>query len=343
MRGGEEYLYYVERGNGYVFGAIPQSHSLQRVTDTLFPKVYEAQFARDGSVIERSLDSRGRITTFLGTISSSSTPVLTSIHGTATSSTIDTLRTQITKDSRPRTTTTSSILSGVYLEPGVTRISMSPLTRTLFLLVPNQSGGVDGYSQDWNGTKRTKIFSSLIRSWEPRVLEDGRIIMSERAADGIAGYSYVVGKSGSLSPLVRDTPGLLVVPKSASSALIYSSSSGESVTLYAQATSTPIALALQTIADKCVWLSGQTLIAYCAVPRTAPPASFLDNWYRGVVHTSDDWWRIDLSSDTLERVPSGGSNGESFDVVHPTIDSTGNYIAFINAVDQSLWTLHVAQ
>ena len=32
-----------------------------------------------------------------------------------------------------------------------------------------------------------------------------------------------------------------------------------------------------------------------AVPNGTVPQDFLDNWYKGTVDTSDDWWEIDLS------------------------------------------------
>ncbi len=340
----QEYLYYVERANGYVFESFPPTQVIKRLTDTLLPKIYEAYIAHEGSVVLRSIDDRGRITTFLGTISASSSPILTNLTGTASASNSNTIRARIAQNtaSNIQGQNVPNILTGVYIEPNIQSLALNPTSRSFFYLIPNTQGGVNGFIQEWNGTKRKQIFSSSIRSWNSVVLEDGRIVLTESPADGIAGYAYVLGKTGVLTPLVRNIQGLEVAQKSTSQTLLYSESSVDTVTLFSRATSTPRQLPLATVAEKCVWLPGNSLIAYCAVPRQQLSTSFLDNWFRGVVHTSDDWWKIDLSSDTVERV-SMGTNQSALDVVHPTIDSSGTYIAFINAVDQSLWVLRVAQ
>ena len=92
-----------------------------------------------------------------------------------------------------------------------------------------------------------------------------------------------------------------------------------------------------------MWLPGNSEIVYCAVPNGPIPPNFLTNWYRGSVHLTDDWWKIDLSTGTTQRIYSPSADNFSLDVENPTIDQSGNYIAFINATDQSLWVLRVAQ
>jgi hypothetical protein len=195
----------------------------------------------------------------------------------------------------------------------------------------------------WNSSKRTTLFSSSIAGWRPLLLSDGTMLLAESPADDIPGYLYSLTANGGLVPRVRGIRGLTVLPDPSSSLILYGSSSGGTLTLFAQSTSTPQEINLATVADKCVWLPGKSTIVYCAVPTSQTPPQFLNNWYRGVIHTSDDWWKIDISNGTQQRIYSPSVDGVSLDVANPTIDATGNYIAFTNATDQSLWVVHVAQ
>ncbi len=331
----DEYLYYVERGNGYVFEAHPSNETVARLTDTLLPKIYEAQFADDGSVIERSIDQSGEVTTFLGVISTStdaSSSVASTNAGRATAQT-----------DAGSTSGMPGSLIGTYLPPGIQAIALDRVSREIFYLEADPRGGVDGITEAWNGSKKSQVFSSIVGSWRPSILDDGTIVLLESPADGMPGYAYTLGASGALKPLVRDVPGLTVLPKASSSFVLYGSSSESGLALFADATGTPELLSVATVADKCVWLPGNSEIAYCAVPNGTVPRDFLDNWYRGTANTSDDWWEIDLSLGTAQRIYSPSVDNVSLDVEDPTIDASGNYIAFINASDQSLWVLRVAQ
>jgi hypothetical protein len=317
-----EYLYYVERGNGYVFAAHPSDDISTRLTNTLMPKTYQALFAYDGSVIERSIDQSGNVTTFLGVIATSSR---------SASSTVSSVNTG------PAT------LTGLYLPNGIRTIALNRTSKALFYLTSDTKGGVNGTSVGWDGTKQKQIFYSVISSWHPNILDDGTIVLLESPADGIAGYAYTLSPTGTLTPLVRNVAGLTVLPKKSSPLLLYGSSNGTTLSLYGVASSTPRSLSLATIADKCVWLPGSSEIVYCAVPNSPTPKNFLGSWYQGAVHTSDDWWQIDLSTGSTQKIYSPSINNVSLDVENPMIDPSGNYIAFINATNQSLWVLRVAQ
>jgi len=149
-------------------------------------------------------------------------------------------------------------------------------------------------------------------------------------------------KNGAFVPLLRAIPGLTLLPHPSSRALLYGASGG-TLTLFARtsATSTSGSLPIRTTADKCVWDPKQQFIAYCAVPQSLPAPSFLDRWYRGEVHTADAWWRVDAGAASAELLFSPGN--AVLDVERPVIDNSGNYIAFVNAVDKSLWLLRIEE
>jgi len=312
-------LEYVERANGYVFAADPSQRSITRLTDTLMPKIYEALVAADGSVIERSLDDSGSITTFMATLGATTTA---------------------------STSTTPKILTGSYIAKNIQRIVIHPTNRSVFYTIPNGAGGVDGITAQWDGTKQKKLFSSTIAHWTPLWLADGQLLMTENPTDNLSGYSYTIANDGLMGLFIGRVSGLTVLPHTSTKEYLYGSSSNGRLTLLVQsaASSTPMTLSIQTIADKCVWLKSKTSIAYCAVPTTPPSGDFLNAWYRGAVHTSDIWWKVDVSSgETTQIYAPEKSNNVQVDVKHPIIDESGNYIAFINATDDSLWMLKIPQ
>jgi len=314
-------LYFVERSSGYVFDAQTRSRSVTRLTDTLRPKIYQASITLDGSVLERSVDDTGSLITFTGAVGSTTQA---DVSDSASSSASD--------------------LIGSDLPTGITAIAADPAYDTLYYAIPGSSG-VTLVSTNWTGEKEKQLFSSAIEGWQLFAPGDGTLVFQQDALDGVEGYAYQLQKSGSLS-LIAEAPGLTVLPHASSTALIFGSSSSGSLSLFVQssAKASPERVSIGTVADKCAWAPGASLIAYCGAPQTIPSQQFLDDWYKGLVHTADKFYEIDASagSTTLIYDPSGDTNAQ-LDVEDPSVDPSGQYIAFINAKDQSLWVLQIAQ
>src|SRR3990167_8783253 len=307
-------LRFVERSTGYVLEVEPKTGVVARLTNTLIPRVYEAEVARDGRVIERFLDGNsGAVATILGSI-----PAASSTAG-------DMLR----------------ALTQQRLPDGIRSIAFSPDGKELLYIAPGETGGAAGVRVNADGAKPQKIFSSSIPGWRVDWLRDGRIILVQNASDGVPGYAYELGKGGSLSPLVPPAPGLTLLARPLSSALIFGASSGSSLTLSARLDkkSSVSELPLRTIADKCVWSPSEQFVVFCAVPQRPTPANFLDLRHRGEAHTADAWWRVDMSAGSTKLLYAPGDI--MLDVENPAIDDAGAYIAFMNAADKSLWLLRI--
>lgn len=302
---------FVDRATGYVFSADPVSGATIRLTDTLMPKIYDAEFAGGQYVVERSLDSAGNITTFAGVISN------------ATSSGI------------------VGTLEGTFLPPNVRALSADAASQRLFF-VSESTSGTSGIVSSADGTGQKQLFTSPLSDWRPYLLSDGREFIAQSAADSVPGYAYQV-ESGTFVPLLSDIPGLVILPRAYSSALLYSSSQSGVLSLYvrAAASSTAVLLPLHTTAEKCAWAPGQLLIAYCAVPQTTV-GDFLDQWYRGEVHSSDAIWKVDASAGQAQLFFTPDQK-TPVDVEGPTIDDSGTYLAFVNASDLTPWVLHLVQ
>ena len=309
-------LRFVERSSGNVLEGAPSSGTVLRLTNTLRPQIYQALVTADGSILERSIDDTGAIITYAGTIASSTSPSSTS---------------------------TPDMLRGEILPANIRAITADPFTDTLYYTIEGASGA-SLVSTNWVGEKQKKLFSSAIEGWRLLGAGTGGVVLLEAPLDNSLGYAYRE-TGGSLS-LLAEAPGLTVLPNASTTALIFGSSQGGVLTLFSQssASATPQKLSIQTVADKCAWVPGKSLTAYCAVPKQLSSKQFLDDWYKGIVHTSDAFYEIDAStgSATLLYDPSSDIASQ-LDVENPIVDSSGQYIAFMNATDQSLWILRIAQ
>ncbi len=298
---------YVERATGYVFEANLTTGTIVRLTNTLSPKIYEAQFAPPDRVAERSIDNGGNITTFAG------------LYGVGT----------------------SSALTGTSFAANIEALAADPSSNNVFSLI-DKGSGVVGVISGWDGSKPKQVFSSGVPGWRAWWLPDGRIVLEQNAADSVLGYSYVL-RNGAQTPLIDPLPGLTAIPQSGSAALLYSTSQNGALSLYVRpaGSSTPLQLPLATLADKCAWAPNSPTV-YCGAPQTTPGADFLDAWYRGEAHSADAMWSIDTSSGKAAQIFAPSSSA-ALDVDEPSVDGSGSYFGFINASDLSLWVLRLGR
>lgn len=303
-------LRFVERGSGYIFDASPETGALERVTNTLVPRTYEALVAGD-HVVMRGVDEDGDIATVVGEITFSTS-----------------------------TENMPAALKQRRLVNNIRSIAIRPDGSEFFYITDSLQGGA-GIRASWDEKSQKKIFSSAVFGWQIDFLSDGRLMVTENASDSAGGYAYRVGESG-LQPIIGGVRGLTLLSHPKSSAYLYGESAG-TLSLFARfgTSSAPILLLVRTVADKCVWSPLEKAVAYCAVPQQTPPANFLDGWYRGEIHTADAWWRVDVSANSAE--PLYSSANASFDVEDPVIDESGTSIAFRNAIDKTLWLLRIAE
>jgi hypothetical protein len=305
-------LYFAERASGNILVADPLEAKVERLTNTLVPKVLEASFTSDGSVVLRAIDERGETTTFSALISTSSSPAA--------------------GDSPNK-------LEGIFLPSGIISVAAHPVKRELFFLIRENEGSV-GITSTWLGTDQKRILSSSLSDWRIIALADGSRFLVQKPSDDVSGHAFRISSSGALQRVIGNIPGLVLLPRANSAAFAYSSSAGGLLTLFARTgtNSSDITLPVRTVAEKCVWAPETRLILYCAVPQTQPSGTFLRDWYDGSEHSADAIWRIDVSANSAEQIFAPDFN-TPLDVEEPRIDSSGTYLAFINGIDKTLWML----
>ncbi len=316
--------FFAERSTGYMFRADPVSGEILRRTNTLLPKTYEAFVARNGAALYRNVnETTGAVQTFSGIMGSSSSSNLGSF-------------------------------VGVNLRNNILALDANADAKTIFFVIAGDDGKFLGITEPWiygkSGKEKT-IFTSTIASWRPYVLSDGRFLIAVKPQDGVPGYAYEIKNDGSLKPLVRAAPGLTFLPLSGNNTYIFGTSLSGVLSLYAQTSTTTLQLPIRTVADKCVWAPykaassrsrASDLIVYCAVPETIASSNFLQDWYMGALHTSDSWWKINITTGESSQIKVDGG-GSQIDVVDPQIDPTGTLLGFKNGVDGSLWILRISR
>lgn len=309
---GTSTLRYIERSTGYVVDINPVTGSVVRRTNTLMPQTYAAHVTGAGGVVLQSLNENLAVKTFTGTLS---------------------------------TTTTDGYaqLVGRELALNIASITTSPSVDDILYLI-RASGPTLFIQSKLSGQSPKQIASLGISGWNIHWLLDGTIAISEKTGSGISGSAFRVSKQGTLTGIVRNIPGLSLLLHASSSAVLYSSDTGKEVSLYLKpsAESTAVALPIRTLAEKCVWLPKTMLSIWCAVPKTEVSPSFMNLWYRGLMHTSDNWWRIEGGGGATEEIFKM-NEVEAIEVEQPIIDSSGEYIAFINGWDKSLWILRIKE
>jgi len=307
------HLYFAERANGNVFDADAVTQQLNRLTNTLIPKAYEAVFSpKGGTVAMRTLQG-------------------------------ETVNTILAAFATPASTSTfPGALNGPALLADIRVLTIDPDPRSgkLFYVAPGANGQTGVFLSSTANAKPKQLFSSPIASWHLSVA-GGKLMILEAPAEHVDGYAYMISDSGALSLYAGPLPGLMILPHQAGGALLFSSSGGGRIALYAQVgKSAPVALPLQTVAEKCAWDASKKLIAYCAVPAKLPSNNFITNWYQGALHTSDSIWQIDASNGTAQQL---FTPNQPLDVRDPQVDPSGQYLAFENGADMSLWVLKLVQ
>lgn len=302
-------LYFADTATGNILEADPLTGATVRLTNTLFPKAFDAHFSESGAVVMRFMEGE-LIRTYAGRIA------------TSTSST---------------TTSAPTQLIGTYLSPGITEIAVGAQESLVYIV--EDASGASIVQSDWRGGAQKKLFTAPLKAWRVQSLGDGMVVLTQKASDGITGHAFTLSASGALAPLVENAAGLTTLAKDRST-LLYGTADTR-LSLFVRTGGTDTSLPLQSTAEKCVWAHGTSLIAYCAVPRITGGARTLLERYQGVRHTSDTWYRVNIAAGTAEEIFAGDGSA-AIDVEKPVIDVGNRYIAFTNAADKSLWMLRIA-
>ncbi len=95
-----------------------------------------------------------------------------------------------------------------------------------------------------------------------------------------------------------------------------------------------------TLPEKCVW-SQDNRTLFCAIPQNIPNSAVLpDDYYKGSVSFSDEFWRISLDTERAVQISESQNEKTSvYDAIQLLLSPQEDYLLFINQKDGWLYSL----
>jgi hypothetical protein len=305
---------YIEKATGHIYETEMFSPKQGRISNTTIPVVYDAIWGNGGnSLVARYLKDDNN--------------------------TVDTYSLNLKNISSTTETTTT----GIAMPSGI--VDVSVFGNSIFFLTVGDKSST-GYIEPFDGTKQKLIWSSDLKEVLSQYVNTKTIALTTKPLEGIPGYMYFVDTAtGATKSILSKIPGLSTLTSPDATKVLYISLS-DAVHMYlyniSKRTSDPVSPS--TFPEKCVWSNKDADIIYCAVPKDLLQADSLTKWYMGKNSTNDDIWKYDLKNNITSIVADLSTlAGQEIDVIKPTISANGQYLVFINKIDNSLWSLDLTK
>ena len=306
---------YMESETGNVYNAPLAIISNTRLTNTTIPKVREAVFLPNGEqIIARYLDDDEiTIKSFSGKIN---------LPKTGTGS------------------TTEGELRGDFLRDDIVNIVATEENKIFYTIV--ESNAISGILANTDGSKPTKVFSSIILEWLPQWIGKNSLYVNTKASSKSPGYIFKINTSnGDQTKVIGKVFGLTSNFDPKNTEFVYNDSSLKLYS-YKLKTEKVSELPLKTLAEKCAWETTSDTIIYCGIPDKTEPAEYPDDWYKGIISFKDDLWKMNLTTGEITLITQfSQTTGGDIDIINPKISKDGNYFVFTNKNDLSLWSVRV--
>lgn len=292
---------YVERASGNIYSFLVHDRTLTRTSNKTLPGVLEAAWLPDGS------RAFARFLTNEAGVDRVSTYALAANGG-----------------------------EGFFLEANLASVGAFG-SSSIYSLLPSTNGSVATIASASGAGARTLFTSPLSAITLKAAGSD--FVATTKPASTMDGYAFLVnGKTGVFSRILGPYSGLVTLPDSTGSYVLYSYvQRGKGYLAVFDVTKRTVTqLPVATIADKCAWASGSREI-YCGVPQ-AMSGNLPDDWYQGATSFTDRLWKINLDTRLATLVADPVQLAQvSLDMVALTIDQTNDVLVFTNKRDGSLW------
>ena len=239
--------------------------------------------------------------------------------------------------------TTRAFINKLYCQRAGSRV----VGGRFLYLSDSSSGKTVARVGDFDNKKISSVFSSDFREWLVDWPKKDTLVLSTKPSSEMAGYAYLAPATGNnyslyslLTPLISKVKGLSVNPSPTLSKVIYTESGVSSfgTKILDVKTGNSRSFPVITFArEKCVWDRHSPNIVYCAVPRERILGSEPDSWYMGLSSYSDNIYKINTETDSLELLYS--PTGEGPDVKEIILSDDASFLFYINKKDNYLWAL----
>ncbi len=309
-----ETMQYMDRGNGHIYETASTTLNTLKISNTTYPKIYEALFPSKESVLMRDL--------------AQDTDIIRTRYGILKSMSA---------------TSTSPELTIQQLAGNITSIALSPSKSKIFYA---QKVTPSGVISNTDGTSQITAFDSPIKEWLVQWPTEKTLVITTKPSANVDGYAYKIDvASKNMQKLLGNIKGLTTLMSPSGEKLLYSESEQGSPNLYSLdiKTGQVTNLFLRTLPEKCVWSAKEKEMLYCAVPNELAITDYPDVWYQGRISFDDSIWRVNAqTAETRLFALIGSLADEPLDVINPMLNPSEDYLMFQNKIDLSLWGLRLA-
>jgi len=335
------FVRFVDRGTGYVYDMNMASATPVVISNTTVPLVYESYWSSNAmsGVFRYIKEGSDDITNFYVQLRSTATTTRASASSSSTSS--------IPVQAQPMLGQTPYELRGTYFPGDILSSAVSPNGNQLFT-VENVEGNGAGFISNFDGSKSTQIFSAPLTQIKAFWPTANTLMLATKGSANSAGYLYSINaKTGTMSTILGNLYGLSVLPNTTGGLVLYSdlSTRGNLVaSLYDIKKDSSQDLPFTTLADKCVWSKQNPSDLFCAVPVSAPTATYPDAWYEGTASTIDQIIEIDTDTGSTHLVSNLSDDANaSIDAEWLALDQKERFLYFVNKNNLSLWSIDLNQ
>lgn len=312
---------WVDRGRGNVYRANLASTSVDTLSNTVVPKIFNAIWNKNA-------------TAFVGSLLEDSSLVPSSIYA------------ELMKlSSTSKDQLAPYELRGKNLPGKVLAYATSP-DKTKLAYISSENGNAVAYISSFNGQGAAKLFTVPMTQISVSWPSDSVIAISTKASLRYAGYLYFINpKSGIWTKILGPLTGLSSAVSADGKRVLYSYSDGGRITtkIFNVSAATSTDAVITTLAEKCAWSSSVKDAAYCAVPNEIGEG-YPDSWYIGSSAGSDKVWQINATTGEVRLVSSVVNEADrSIDAYRLSLDPKDRFLFFMNKNDLSLWSLELSK
>jgi len=223
-------------------------------------------------------------------------------------------------------------------------VAFSPDSKKIsYQFIDNQSGQNNISTANPDGSNYKTIFKTrldnLIVEWPVK-----EKISLRQPPSGLAqGILYAINsETGDFTKVLSDIFGLSAKWSPKADKILYSSTDDRGknpkLTLSDSTGANFKNLKLAGLADKCVWGKDDRTI-FCALPQEiSENAVWPDDYYKGLVILEDDFYKINLETDTKTKI-LGSSDQGSYDAQELFLSPKEDYLFFVNKRDGLLYSI----
>ncbi len=323
----EVYVDYVEKETGNIFETKLSDMTQSRISNATIPRIHEVLFGNTGktAILRYSEEEGGKDTIFSFALNVKSPTIPNNSVITDASSTPTT---------RP---------NGVFLTRNIIDPIISRDGNNMFFFTKTENFAnrkTTGILYNFLKGTYTEVFSSQFSEWLPVLFTGNTVILQTKSSQQIPGFLYALDiKTSNFSRILGGINGLTTLPSPNGEKILYSKSTGGSLSLsvYDRSNDSTLQISTPTLPEKCVWTNDNSTL-YCATPRLFPFGNYPDIWYQGGVSFSDTISKINTKTGEINSVFTPESlSSQSMDITDIKLSPDERYLIFKNKKDTSLW------